>query len=91
MYVKMSTQNEEKMSHKEKSDLYKGALVLVLIGAVNWGTAAIVGKDVVSVLFEWIAEKFEQKEWGGYAARVVFALVAIAGIIVTSSVSSNGF
>ena len=91
MYVKMSTQNEEKMSRKEKPELYKVALVFVLIGAFNWGTTAIVGKDIVSVLFEWIAEKGGQKEWGGYAARFVFALVAIAGLIVTLDVSSNGF
>lgn len=51
--------------------LDKVALVLVIIGAIDWGSVAIFGVDFISMLF------------GGPAApisRVIFTLVGIAGI-----------
>ncbi len=49
----------------------KFALVLVIIGALNWGSIGIFGFDIVGWLF------------GGQAAaisRIVFTLVGLAGI-----------
>ncbi len=51
--------------------LDKIALVLVIIGALNWGSIGFFGFDVVGVLF------------GGQAsviARIVFAIVGVAGL-----------
>lgn len=51
--------------------LRKLALVLVIIGALNWGSIGIFGFDFVGALF------------GGQAAvisRVIFTLVGISGL-----------
>ncbi len=51
--------------------LDKIALLLVIIGAVNWGTIGIFGFDIVAWIF------------GGQAAmisRIVYTLVFIAGL-----------
>lgn len=47
------------------------ALTLVIIGAVNWGSVGIFGFDFVSAIFGGS---------GSIAARIVFALVGIAGL-----------
>ena len=47
------------------------ALILVIIGALNWGTIGLFGIDVVSTIF------------GGSMAiipRIIFSLVGIAGL-----------
>lgn len=47
------------------------ALILVIIGALNWGTVGLFGVDVVSTIF------------GGSASvisRIIFSLVGIAGL-----------
>ncbi len=47
------------------------ALILVIVGALNWGSIGLFGVDVVSSIF------------GGVAApisRIIFALVGIAGL-----------
>jgi uncharacterized membrane protein YuzA (DUF378 family) len=49
----------------------KIALLLVIIGAINWGSIGVFGLDLVGWLF------------GGQSApvsRVIFTLVAIAGL-----------
>lgn len=49
----------------------KIALILVIIGALNWGAVGIFGVDLVALLF------------GGQLAilsRVIYTLVALAGI-----------
>lgn len=47
------------------------ALTLVIIGAVNWGSVGIFGFDFVSAILGGS---------GSIAARIVFALVGIAGL-----------
>ncbi len=47
------------------------ALVLVIVGAVNWGSIGLFGLDLVATLF------------GGQAAllsRIIYSLVGLAGI-----------
>lgn len=47
------------------------ALVLVIIGAINWGSIGLFGFDLVAALF------------GGQAAlmsRIIYSLVGLAGI-----------
>lgn len=51
--------------------LDKTALILVIIGALNWGAIGLFGFDAVAYLF------------GGQASvisRVIYALVGIAGV-----------
>lgn len=51
--------------------LNKIALLLVIIGAINWGSIGIFGLDLVALLF------------GGQAAllsRIIYTLVGLAGI-----------
>jgi hypothetical protein len=52
------------------------ALVLVIVGAVNWGLVGFFQLDLVAALF------------GGQAAplsRVVYALVGLAGVVVAAT------
>lgn len=47
------------------------ALVLVIIGAINWGSAGLFGFDIVAALF------------GGQTAlmsRIIYSLVGLSGI-----------
>lgn len=91
--LKMSTTNEEKVSTRKTSVFYQLCLVLVLVGALNWGTAAILGsgKDIVSVLSKMLADLIGNEQTADILPRVIFGVVAAAGIIVTLDVSSNGF
>ena len=62
--------------------LYRLSLVLVIIGAINWGLVGLLQFDLVAALF------------GGQDAplsRVVYALVGIAGVTLalTSSTSRD--
>ena len=47
------------------------ALSLVIIGAINWGSVGIFGFDFVSAILGGS---------GSLAARIVFALVGVAGL-----------
>lgn len=49
----------------------KLALILVIIGALNWGSIGIFGYDVVAALLGG---------QGAILARIVYTLVALAGI-----------
>lgn len=51
--------------------LDKIALVLVIIGALNWGSIGIFGFDIVAWLFGG---------QGALLSRIIFTLVGIAGI-----------
>ena len=91
--LKMSTTNEEKVCTRKTSVLYQICLILVLVGAFNWGTAAILGagKDIVSVLLAMLSKLVGVDEIGSFGPRVIFAVVTLAGIIVSLNVASNGF
>ena len=47
------------------------ALILVIIGALNWGSIGFFGFDIVGVLFGG---------QGSVLARIIFAVVGIAGL-----------
>lgn len=47
------------------------SLVLVIIGAINWGSIGFFGFDIVGTLFGG---------QGSLLARIIFALVGIAGL-----------
>ncbi len=47
------------------------ALILVIIGALNWGSIGFFGFDIVGVLFGG---------QGSLLARIIFALVGVAGL-----------
>lgn len=47
------------------------ALILVIIGALNWGSIGFFGFDIVGVLFGG---------QGSVLARIIFALVGVAGL-----------
>lgn len=51
--------------------LDKIALILVIIGALNWGSIGFFGFDIVGVLFGG---------QGSLLARIIFALVGVAGL-----------
>ncbi|MEG0895130.1 MAG: DUF378 domain-containing protein [Oscillospiraceae bacterium] len=51
--------------------LDKIALILVIIGALNWGSIGIFGFDIVAFFFNG---------QGSIISRVIFTLVGIAGI-----------
>lgn len=58
----------------------KIALLLVIIGAVNWGTIGIFGFDIVAWIF------------GGQAAivsRIIYTLVFVAGLWCVSLLFKN--
>jgi uncharacterized membrane protein YuzA (DUF378 family) len=52
------------------------ALILVIVGALNWGLVGVVQFDLVAALF------------GGQAAvisRIVYALVGLSGLVVAAT------
>ena len=51
--------------------LDKIALILTIIGALNWGSIGIFGVDIVGMLFGGQQEVF---------SRIIFTLVGLAGI-----------
>ena len=56
---------------KEMSDMNIAALILVIIGAINWGSIGIFGVDIVGSLF------------GGQlsmVSRIIFTIVGLAGL-----------
>lgn len=48
------------------------ALVLVLVGTVNWGLVALVDVDLVDIIFGSVS----------WLATIVYVLVALSGILV---------
>lgn len=52
--------------------LQKTALVLVIIGALNWGLVGLFEFDLVASLFG---------DSGNVIARIIYVLIALAGII----------
>lgn len=54
-----------------KEMLDKISLILVIIGALNWGSIGFFGFDIVGVLFGG---------QGSVLARIIFAVVGIAGL-----------
>lgn len=53
--------------------LYWIALILVVIGAINWGLVGIWGFDLVSWLFVWKMSSL-------VAAQVVYIVIGVAGL-----------
>ena len=51
--------------------LQKSALVLTIIGAVNWGLIGLFDLDLVAMLFGM----------GSFLSRTVYTLVGVAGLI----------
>ena len=47
------------------------ALILVIVGALNWGSIGLFGVDVVSSIFGGMASPI---------SRIIFSLVGIAGL-----------
>ncbi len=47
------------------------ALILVIIGALNWGSIGVFGFDIVAWLFDG---------QGSIVSRIIFTIVGIAGI-----------
>ncbi len=59
------------LCEKEMSDMNIAALILVIIGAINWGSIGIFGVDIVGSLF------------GGQlsmVSRIIFTIVGLAGL-----------
>jgi len=55
------------------------AMVLVIVGALNWGLVGLAGFDLVAALF------------GGQSAalsRIVYALVGVAGVYALTRIKS---
>ena len=50
------------------------ALILVIIGAINWGLIGFFDYDLVSGIFGF----------GGWLSRTIFAIVGIAGLYTIS-------
>lgn len=51
------------------------ALVLVVVGALNWGLVGVAGFDLVAALFGGS---------GAALSRVVYSLVGLAGIVLAA-------
>ncbi len=60
--------------------LQKIALVLVIIGALNWGLVGIFNFDLVAFIFDNLSN---------VVTRIIFALVGIAGIVAVSTLFMN--
>lgn len=60
--------------------LQKIALVLVIIGALNWGLVGIFKFDLVSFIFDNLST---------VVTRIIFSLVGIAGIITISTLFTH--
>ncbi|HEY8445423.1 MAG TPA: DUF378 domain-containing protein [Bacilli bacterium] len=55
--------------------LQKIALVVVIIGALNWGLIGLFGFDLVAFIFDNISEVI---------SRIIYVLVGVAGVISIS-------
>jgi uncharacterized membrane protein YuzA (DUF378 family) len=61
---------------QELNSLDWAAIILVTVGAINWGLVGILGVDLVKFMFGDIS----------MVARVVYTLVGISGLYLTSIV-----
>ena len=75
MFNKITFENnikeQKKKGTKTMEAIDKTALVLVIIGAINWGLIGFFGFDLVAAIFGGQLSAF---------ARIVYALVGIAGL-----------
>jgi uncharacterized membrane protein YuzA (DUF378 family) len=72
--------NKEKLRRYYMSTLQKIALVIVIIGALNWGLLGLFGFNLVSFLFD------------GYStviSRIIYAIVGVAGIISIAALATT--
>lgn len=58
----------------------KTALVLIIIGAINWGIIGFFGFDLVGTLFGG---------QGSVLSRIIFAVVGVAGLWATTILFKN--
>ena len=56
---------------ENSSQITVQSLILVIIGAINWGSIGFLGYDIVGALFGG---------QGSLLARIIFAIVGIAGL-----------
>ncbi len=68
--------NNYKLGGKFMNILQKIALVLVIIGALNWGLVGIFKFDLVAFIFDNLST---------VVTRIIYSLVGIAGLISISS------
>lgn len=61
----------EKSRLKERAYMDNVALVLVIIGALNWGSIGLFGADLVGLLFGG---------QGSIISRIIFTVVGLAGL-----------
>ena len=59
----------------ERTPLDMIALLLVIVGAINWGLVAIARFDLVAFIFGGM--DFGETNWG---SRIVYGLVGLAGL-----------
>lgn len=71
--MKQHTEAKNNLSLTERSKIMfdRIALILVIIGALNWGSIGLLSFDLVA----WIAGG-----QGALLARIIYTLVALAGI-----------
>ncbi len=62
-----------------KGNLYVVALVLVLIGALNWGLVALNGTNLVTLASSAVISDLETN---AMVVRVVYALVGLAALFL---------
>jgi uncharacterized membrane protein YuzA (DUF378 family) len=65
-------------------NLYWVSMVLVLIGALNWGFVSVLEKDGVKWLLSLVGleSKDNVENKSGLVSRVVYGLVVIAAIVI---------
>ena len=71
MKVRPEAKNNLSLTERSKVMLDRIALILVIIGALNWGSIGLLSFDLVA----WIAGG-----QGALLARIIYTLVALAGI-----------
>lgn len=60
--------------------LQRIALIVVIIGALNWGLIGIFGFNLVAFIFDNISD---------VVSRIIYSLVGIAGVISISSLFTH--
>ena len=71
MKVRPEAKTNLSLTERSKVMLDRIALILVIIGALNWGSIGLLSFDLVA----WIAGG-----QGALLARIIYTLVALAGI-----------
>jgi uncharacterized membrane protein YuzA (DUF378 family) len=67
-------------SAKGTSALLKTAMLLAIIGAVNWGLIGFFNWNLVDAIFGG-----DPREMTSTASRVIYALVGVAGLVALAS------